>query len=79
MKIDFVNIFYHTLASATIVNFAFIFLTAYFTPAKAVRITFNDFGEANIELLMLIVLLLLMFRFWIIYFSKLNISEGMNR
>lgn len=35
----------------------YVFFSAYFTPEQAVRVSVNDFGEANIEFLVLLFVL----------------------
>ena len=68
MKI--LDIIYTVLSTATLLNFATIFFVAYSTPQKAVYLTFNEYGEANPELIILIILLILMLRFWLILFQN---------
>ena len=68
MKTDVLTLTYHVLCIGTILNFAVIFLTAYFSDNYTTYIRFNHYGEANAELFILVVLLVLMIRFSLIYF-----------
>lgn len=65
------NIAYQFLATGIILNFASIFITAYLHPSKAVLIYFDVFGEANLELSILMLSLILMLRFWFIYLKSI--------
>ena len=44
-----------TLLLATFLAFVYVFLTAYSNPSKTVLVTINTIGEANSELLLLII------------------------
>ena len=61
---------YFWLSSSMQLCFSLTFLNAYFNPNKSVTIWINKFGEADFELFIVLLGLVLMIRFWFILFSK---------
>lgn len=72
LKIDWLELGYHTLVSVTFLNFSYIFLNAYSKPSKLVTVDIDAVGEANVELGILILIFFLMVIFWVKYIKKLR-------
>jgi len=59
---------YHVLGAALQITMALTFIVAYINPSKKVTVWIDVFGEADFELLIIILFLFLMLRFWVILF-----------
>ena len=62
------NVVYFALSTSAQITFILAFVTAYFDPQKGVNIWINKFGEADFELVIIILLSILMLRYCIILY-----------